>query len=186
MAAHWWLGGSPCAGKSSIARLLAARHGIEHFECDARAGIRRPADGLTTGERLARPPRWQADREVAFYRARFGPLLAGLPAGPALIEGADLLPSCLHERGVPPGRAIWLVPTPGFQRHWYATRDWVAPYLSECADPAAAFDGWMRRDALFADHVRTTATAAGYRVIVADGSRTIAETAGIIERHLSL
>jgi hypothetical protein len=180
----WWVGGSPCAGKSTVARLLAARHGIEHFECDAGAAARRPTDDLTTGERLARPPRWQADREVAFYRAQFGRLLSELPAGPALVEGADLLPSGLHELGVPPTRAVWLVPTPDFQRRTYATRDWVAPYLSECADPAAAFESWMRRDVLFADHVR--ATAAGYRVIVVDGSRTIAETAEIIEDHLSL
>ncbi|MGX6601827.1 hypothetical protein ACWKSP_06790 [Micromonosporaceae bacterium Da 78-11] len=198
---RWWLGGSPCAGKSSVAALLAARHGIRHFECDAAAGARRAtadlrvadpstADlrvaDLSIAERLARSPQWQADREVAFYRGRFGFLLDELPPGPTLVEGADLLPSCLHELGVPPGQAIWLVPTPAFQRHWYATREWVGPYLSECPDPAAAFENWMRRDIIFADHVRSTATAAGYRVIVVDGSRTIAENAEIIERHLSL
>jgi hypothetical protein len=183
---RYWLGGSPCAGKSSVARLLAARHGIAHVECDARPAPARPADALSTCARLARPPQWQADQEVAFYRDRFRPLLAGLPPGRILIEGADLLPSCLHEAGVPPERAVWLVPAPEFQRHWYATRDWVGPYLSDCPDPAAAFDNWMRRDALYADHIRTTATGLGYRVIVVDGSRTIPENAEIIERHLSL
>jgi hypothetical protein len=176
---RYWLGGSPCAGKSSVARLLAARYGIEHFECDAVLGVQR-------SPRFARSPRWQADREVAFYRAQFGRVVSELPAGPALVEGADLLPSCLHELGVPPSRAIWLVPTPSFQRRWYAAREWVTPYLSGYPDPAAAFESWMRRDELFAEHVRVTATAAGYRVMVVDGSRTIPETAGIIEAHLSL
>jgi hypothetical protein len=175
----FWLGGSPCAGKSSIARLLAARHGIEHVECDAVLAAER-------SPRFSWAPRRQADREVAFYRARFGRLLAALPAGPALIEGADLLPSGLRELGVPPSRAVWLIPTPAFQRRFYAARDWVAPYLSGYADPVAAFASWMRRDDLFAEHVRVTAAQAGYRVIVVDGSRTIPETAEIIEDHLSL
>ena len=174
----FWLGGSPCAGKSSIARLLAARHGIEHVECDAVMAAQRTPE-------FSRSPGWQVDREVAFYRARFGRLLTRLPAGPALVEGADLLPSCLHELGVPPSRAIWLVPTPAFQHHWYGARDWVAPYLSGYPDPAAAFASWMRRDELFAEHVRATAATAGYRVIVVDGSRTIPETAEIVEAHLS-
>lgn len=184
-----WIGGSPCAGKSSVAALLAARHDLVHFACDTGYPARAAAlaeYAMDVCDRLSRPPGWQAEREVAFYTDQFPLVLAELPAGPAVVEGADLLPGCLAGIGVEPGDAVWLVPTPEFQRAHYAARDWVGPYLAGCPDPAHAFENWMRRDILFARHVRTTAAAAGYPVIVVDGTRTVEETAGLVAAHLSL
>jgi 2-phosphoglycerate kinase len=187
----YWIGGSPCAGKSSIARLLAARHGLLHFECDARVPSPPDPPELPTCERLARPPEWQAAREVEFYRGRFDFLLASLPPSLSseervLVEGADLLPDLLDARGVPMNNAIWIVPTPDFQLRYYAARDWVAEYVAECADPAQAFANWMRRDMLFADHVRAQAAVVGGRVVVVDGTRSIEQNARLVEHHFGL
>lgn len=192
----YWICGSPCAGKSSIAALLAARHGLVHFERDAGTDRRLarmaasppPAFAelteLGTCERLARPPHWQASREVSFYHEQFDFLLEEIPASPrVLIEGADLLPELLWRIGVPPERAIWVVPTPEFQLSTYRRRDWVAPYMKDCADPAQAFAYWMRRDILFARHVRQQAAALGGTVVVVDGSRSVAEIADLIGDH---
>ena len=178
----YWIGGSPCAGKSSIAALLAVRHGLPLFECDAR--LTRPDPG-DTWERLSRPPGWQAGQEVASYHARFPLLLGAVPDG-ALAEGADLLPELLAGAGVPPSRAVWVVPTPDFQRSHYAARPWVRPYLAGCPDPEPAFANWMERDVLFARHVRERAAAIGGAVIEVDGSRTVEQTARLVERHLGL
>jgi hypothetical protein len=182
------IGGSPCAGKSSIARLIAARHGLSLFECDAGAEARRARMGVRpddVGRRLARPPRQQADREIEFYRAQFEFLRAELPAA-GLAEGADLMPELLHRAGIPMNRAIWIVPTPEFQRRFYAGREWVAPYLKDCADPAQAFENWMQRDILFARYISRTAADLGGTVLVVDGSRTIADNAALVERHFGL
>jgi hypothetical protein len=194
-----WIGGSPCAGKSSIAGLLAARQGWTHFECDAGTEPRlarmkgqgllayERLTGLTTCERLARSPRWQVDREVEFYHEQFDFLLDELPTGcPVLAEGADLLPELLHRIGVPMDRAVWIVPTPEFQVRHYAARPWVKPYLAGCPDPAAAFDSWMRRDMLFARYVRSAAEAVGGRVIVVDGSEPVTENVRLVAQHFDL
>ena len=192
----YWIGGSPCAGKSSVAALLAARHGLRHVECDAGADARLarmaghglPAytelSALSTRDRLRRPPAWQAERELAFYAEQWPFLRAELPAGPCVVEGADLLPSLLAAAGVPPGNAVWLVPTREFQLRHYAARDWVADYLRDC--DAGAFDAWMRRDMLFAEHVRATAEARGGTVLVVDGSATLEQSARRVERHFGL
>ena len=198
----YWIGGSPCAGKSSVAATLASRYGLSHVECDvrsedrvarmARCGL--PAydelAALSTCERLSRPPQWQAAREVEFYREQFAFVLAelvALPAGrPAIVEGADLLPDLLLRIGVAPHRAVWLVPTAEFQVRHYAARDWVAGYLRDCADPEAAFRNWMRRDILFAEHVRELAATAGGRVIVVDGTVSVAEIVRAVAEHLGL
>jgi hypothetical protein len=64
----YWIGGSPCAGKSSVAATLAARYGLRHVECDREsddrlarmAGRALPAynelAALSTCERLSRAP----------------------------------------------------------------------------------------------------------------------------------
>lgn len=195
----YWIGGSPCAGKSSVAALLAGTYGLRYVQCDAGTGARMarmagsglPAydelTGLSTCERLARPPEQQCAREVAFYTEQFPFLLAELPArADLLVEGADLLPALLAGHGVPDERSIWLVPTPEFQVRHYARRPWVGAYLADCPDPAAAFGSWMQRDIRFAAHVRSTAAAIGGRVIVVDGTGTVAATAAEVARHFGL
>jgi hypothetical protein len=196
---RFWIGGSPCAGKSSVAELLAARHGLSHFACDTGSAARLvrmsgrglPAHdelaALDTCTRLGRSPQRQVELTLAFFAEQFGFLLDELPAaGSLLVEGADLLPVLLAGLGVPLDRSVWIVPTAGFQRRHYAGRSWVGPYLAGCPDPAAAFDGWMRRDILFARHVRETAEQLGGRVIVVDGEHTIEQTAAVVERHFGL
>jgi hypothetical protein len=183
----YWIGGSPCAGKSSIARLLATRHGLLHFECDARVPSPPDPPELPTCERLARSPEWQAAREVEFYRGRFDLLLASLPSAHSiLVEGADLLPDLLGSYGIPMSNAIWIVPTPDFQLRYYAARDWVADYVAGCPDPAQAFANWMRRDMLFADYVRAQAALVGGRAVVVDGARSIEQNARLVEQHFGL
>jgi hypothetical protein len=200
--ACYWIGGSPCAGKSSVAARLATRHGLLHVECDlgaeqrvARMAGRRLAayeelTALGTCARLARPPEWQAERELAFYREQFPFLLeelGALPAGrPAVVEGADLLPDLLEGIGVPMDRAVWMVPTPAFQLRHYATREWVPAYLQDCADPERAFRNWMRRDVLFAEHVRELAGSVGGQVLVVDGVESLEEAVGLVERRFGL
>jgi hypothetical protein len=198
----YWIGGSPCAGKSSLAAMLATRHGLLHVECDVgtdqrlarMAGYHLAAytelSGLGVCERLARPPEWQAERELAFYREQFDFLLAEwarLPADrPAVVEGADLLPDLLQQIGVPMNRAVWMVPTAQFQLRHYAMREWVPAYLEGCADPEQAFRNWMQRDVLFAQHIRELADEMGGRVIVVDSRESLEEAAGIVERHFGL
>jgi hypothetical protein len=198
-AAFYWIGGSPCAGKSSVAAALADRFGLRHVECDkasadrvARmAGRSLPAyeelTALGTCERLSRSPEWQADRELAFYREQFSFVMEELSANePAIVEGADLLPDLLHRAGVGLDRAVWLVPTPEFQLRHYAAREWVSEYLKDCADRSAAFRNWMCRDVLFAERVRDLAATVGGRVIVVDGTVSLAETVDRIAEHFGL
>ena len=198
----YWIGGSPCAGKSTVARLLADAHDLVAVECDrdsearltAMAAAELPAHteltGLGTCQRLARPPQWQADLEVAFYREQFDFLrgeLAGLATSrPVVVEGADLLPELLVALGVLPQRSVWVVPTPEFQLRYYSTRAWVRPYLAGCPEPERAFTNWMRRDMIFAEYVTRTARQHGGTVLVVDGSAPVEATAERVARHFGL
>jgi hypothetical protein len=198
--ATFYIGGSPCAGKSTIADLLARRHDLHAFHCDEGAEprlalVRRsPSQAIRQlvarphCDRLSRPPAWQADQEVSFYREQFPYLLEELRTapGPGVAEGADLLPELLHQAGIPFARAVWVVPTPRFQLEHYARRPWAHDDVAACPDPAAAFANWMERDALFAGHVAAQAARLGGKLLVVDGSRPVDEVAAEVARHFGL
>jgi 2-phosphoglycerate kinase len=198
----YWIGGSPCAGKSSVARLLARSFGLYPVECDLGTELRLAAMAaaqlpvytelarLGTCARLAMPPQWQADREVDFYREQFRFIVAELAAldssAPLVVEGADLLPELLADVEVSVEHAVWMVPTPEFQLRHYAARDWARSYVARCPDPGLAFANWMRRDTIYADYVQRTAAERGGRVLVVDGSRSTEATAQRVALHFGL
>ncbi|MEZ4669551.1 MAG: AAA family ATPase [Anaerolineae bacterium] len=200
MNAIYYLGGSPCAGKSSVAELLAASYGLCHVRLDDRFGehmaVASPAaQPVLASIALAScddiwmiPPLAQVRREIQIYVEEF-PLhlhdIAGLKE-PLLLEGAALLPCLVAPRIKYPARAIYMVPSAGFQREHYARRPWIHDVVRNCNNPAQAFDNWMRRDELFARWVRREAAKYGMHTLMVDGSLTISDTAKMVARWFGL
>ncbi len=201
----YWLGGSPCSGKSSIAAAIAARRGFSTFGSDdflfadmaAADPSRQPAmakaarlAGLGWDALFMRPVDEQVADELAFYGEEFPlllGLLAGLPPGrPILAEGNAWLPELLASIGVLPAGAAYLVPTREFQFAHYSRREFITGILSQCADPQAAFANWMERDARFGEAVCAQAETYGYPVIRVDGSLNLEETGRLVEAFLGL
>jgi 2-phosphoglycerate kinase len=198
----YWIGGSPCSGKSSIAAGLAAAYGLRVYHCDD--AYFRHAKIINQQEQpvfykltrctseelwLKRPVKQQVQEEIELYREEF-PLildeLLTLPK-PFLAEGAALLPECVapivqHN----PRKAIWIVPTAKFQRSHYEQRDWARQVVQDCSAPEQAFNNWMQRDASFARYVAREARIQNMRVLTVDGSRTLEENQAFVERYFQL
>lgn len=195
----YWMGGSPCSGKSSIADRLAAAYGLTLYRCDD--AFYRHARIITPGEQPVfhrimgyspealwmRPVEQQAAEEIEIYREEFPLILADLrdlgSARPILAEGAALLPELVQPLLPDMHRAIWVVPTAGFQMAHYRQRAWAQKVVSPCSDPEQAFQNWMNRDIRFASYVRQTAQAQGGRVLLVDGVQTIEENTAQVQRH---
>jgi hypothetical protein len=192
-----WLGGAPCAGKSSVARLLGGRFDLDVVHVDDTIDaclaqldpVRQPALSgwlaLSWQERWARPVEVLVDEVVACYREHLGfvreEVLSRVGRGrPVLVEGSAILPGDVAPTLGGATDALWLVPTRAFQAHHYAQRPWVGGVLKECADPAAAFERWMERDARFAAWLEVEVRALGLGCIVVDGSRSVEEVAGVV------
>jgi hypothetical protein len=188
----YWLGGSACAGKTSVARLLTAEHGLALYSCDDRfeehrrrvdperhQRFRRVAD-LAPEELWREPPEIQAKELLGFYEEEWEMVLEDLAAfpGPVLAEGAGLLPERIADVLVAPHRAVWLIATTDFRRRAYPGRgSFVAEMLARYDDPERTFAAWMRRDSIVADALLEGARRIGGAVLHVDGSRTIEETA---------
>jgi hypothetical protein len=127
----YWLGGSPCAGKSSIAAEIAAKMGWDYYKCDdyvnkhiaSSSPITAPTvhelHRLPCDDLWMRPLDVQLRTEIA-YCAELFPLilddLVRLPATrPILAEGCTLLPHLVAPLLSANRRAIWLAPTPAFR-----------------------------------------------------------------------
>lgn len=197
-----WIGGSPCAGKSSISELLADRYGFQVYHCDDAYDdhLRRATPGKhplmfqagksTCDEVWMHPIDFLVERKLAFYREEFEMVvedLRSLPGStPILVEGSALLP----ERVVPfltaPNRAVWVVPREDFQRNTYAQRSWISEIICECHDPEAAWQNWMGRDAGFARIVVQRARNLGMKVIEVDGALSIEDNAQAISTYFEL
>jgi len=200
LAHVFWMGGSPCSGKSSIAELLSERTKLQYYPCNnafAEHGkrvtaVKQPAFHrvlhMTWDEIWMRPVEVQLRKEIAIYREEFNMIvqdLLALPKSPPILaEGAALLPGCVRDVLLNPHQAIWIVPTELFQRKHYPNRGpWVQDILRQCENPEQAFRNWMDRDVAFARRIARSATGLGLKLLEVDGKRTIAENARIVAQH---
>ena len=198
----FWIGGSPCAGKSTIAARLASAYGFALYRCDEAldAQLRRVSalshpmmhklTNSSWNDLWTRPVEVQIREELAFYREEFPLILDDLRAypdeTPLIVEGTALLPELVAPLLVAPQQVVWLVPTATFQREHYARRPWIHAILRQCDDPAQAFENWMRRDSGFADEVERQARERQLRALRIDGTLDIAAINMLIEDWLQL
>ena len=196
------LGGSPCSGKSTIAKRLAAQHDLAYYKVDDhdRAHMARidPARHPTMhafvqmnwNEVWSRPVALQVAEELAFYHERFEMILEDLEVldreRPVLLEGAALLPELIHQWGVKLNRALYLIPTKAFQVRHYSQRPWIKDILRECDDPEQAFDNWMERDHQFGQEIINQLCLFRYEYIVIDGNKVIDEITRVVRNHFRL
>jgi len=195
-----WIGGSPAAGKSTIARRLARAHGVRVYDFDRHEAAhvaRRMANAvdypayaaflaLSMDQRwLLRPPAEMAEQVIAMWTERFRLVvddLRALPsASPIVAEGPGLFPDCVHPVIADGNQAIWLIPTPVFCRRVRLERD--VGSFADTSDPARALDNLIARDVVLAAHVKRRAADLGLTVLEVDGATPITEMTAIIERR---
>jgi hypothetical protein len=195
-----YLGGSPCAGKSSVADMPAARYGLRHLRLDDRLGEHIQSASADTQPTLAGiravdcdqiwliPPEAQARRTIRAYIEEFPLHQSEIETTdePLIVESAALLPCLLAPLLATAKQALYMVPTSAFQRKHYRLRPWVDDVLRDCSDPAQAFENWMQRDVIFARWVRRNALDHGLETMIVDGRRDIEATAAAAARHFGL
>jgi 2-phosphoglycerate kinase len=181
----YWVGGGSGAGKSTIARRLAARYGLRLYATDDvmadHARRSTPTDSpflsefaaMDMDERwVSRPPEVMLETFPWFRGEGFGLIiddLLRLPAHPGVItEGFRLLPRLVKPLLTMPGHAVWLVPTPAFRRAALESRGSLWKIARKTGDPGTALRNLLDRDRMFTERLSGEAERLGLPVIKVD------------------
>ncbi|MFZ0118906.1 MAG: hypothetical protein WAN20_22955 [Pseudonocardiaceae bacterium] len=164
----YWIGGGSGAGKSTIARRIAAQHGLHVYSTDEvmpdHASRSTPEDApyLSRFKTMDMDERWVNRSPVImletfhwFRGEGFGliveDLLRLLADTGVIAEGFRLLPFLVKPLLAEPGHAVWLLPTPEFRRAAFDRRGWEIP--RKTSDPELAQRNLLERDRIFTDRL---------------------------------
>jgi len=187
------IGGTPCSGKTSIANRLAEIYRLQVYHCDEafethklHMSATRKLLTISWDELWMQPLDTLVADVFAIYQEEFRLIiddLLALPGWPPILaEGMALLPDLVAPMLASRDRAVWVIPTPDFQRERYPLRGaWVQDLLRQCANPEQAFRNWMNRDIASARIIAAATVARGLRMIEVDGQQPIASVAAMIE-----
>jgi hypothetical protein len=198
----FWLGGSPCGGKSSVIDWLSHHFHIPVYHIDAHIDRHlamitpetQPAlhrwETQTWDQRWLQPLDQLLQNAIDCYTEHFYLLLPELlelsATGPLIVEGNPLLPALIQPCLANPSHAIYLVAPPALLRQYYRQRDWAVTVLKQSSDPEQAFSNWMERDIAFARHVEAQCRQYHLRYLVSDENLSIETKAKEVAEHFGL
>lgn len=175
-----WIGGGQGAGKTTVARTIAHRHGLRVYHVDARgwAHVERAEGGgypaMTAFAAKSLDERWigqdppaMVEEFLAYSRDRFRMIvddLRALPARPGVVaEGPQLLPELVAPLLARADAAVWLVPTGPLQHKVLDARPSSLPELTSDAERTRR--NMLERNVLLAAALREGADARGFPLV---------------------
>ena len=181
----YWLGGGSGAGKSTIARRLAARHGLRIYATDDvmadHASRCEPADCpfLTAFKEMDMDERWvnrspetMLETFHWFRGEGFGLIIEDLlqlpPEQCVIVEGFRLMPQLVKPLLQSPNQGVWLIPTPEFRVAAFESRGGLWSIAGRTSDPERALDNLLRRDRMFTDRMEAKAKESGLTIVKVD------------------
>jgi hypothetical protein len=185
-----WIGGGSGAGKSTIARRIAAERGLRVYATDdvmadhARRSSREDSPllhrfiAMDMDERwVNRPPETMLETFHWFRGEGFDLIvedLLRLPREPGVIaEGFRLLPRLVKPLLSVPAHAVWLLPTPDFRQAVIESRGGSASgFLAKTTDPERALRNLLERDRMFTDILREETARLELPAIEVDAAMT--------------
>jgi hypothetical protein len=182
-----WIGGAPWAGKSTVARLLAARHGLTtyHHEYHERQAEPAPPEDEPETAYVAAGAERMLNETLAEFPERFQRALDDLRAlvspRPIVAEGGGLWPELVAPLVDSPARMVVLVPTEVFRQHQLRHLSWTPP----SGDAERVRRNRVARDRMLAAQAVRSAHALGIRVIEVDGRLGPERVTDVVADHFS-
>lgn len=201
----YYIGGSPCSGKSTIAEMIAQKYNLYYFKVDdfldnfIARGAEKGYDICTKQSNLSfeqifmKNPDVLCEEELQIYSEIFEFIREDMQAiclqnneNGIIAEGAAFLPRLMKQEKIPQNRYISITPTKEFQIEYYKKREWLPYILDGCSDKEKVFLNWMNRDAMFAEDVRNQCEEIGYLSLVTDGTVSSDEMFETVCEHFGL
>jgi 2-phosphoglycerate kinase len=201
----YWIGGGSGAGKSTIARRIAAEHGLQHYATDDVMGDHTkrgtPVDCPLLYEFMAmdmderwvnRSPKAMLETFHWFRGEGFSMIkedILRLPKEPdVIVDGFRLLPRLVKPLLAVLTHAVWLLPTPEFRRAVFDSPGGAAQsgFIARTSDPERALRNLLERDAMFTHRLYEEARRLGLDTIEVDPTMSVDELAGRVAEAFGL
>jgi hypothetical protein len=203
-----WIGGPPDSGKTTVAQLVAERHGLQWYRMDQNEleHIRRAdpeqhplhvalRETLDQGEAgffetwVRDDPPTLVERAKATWIERLDMICDDLrqraDGGICIAEGPGFFPEAIAPLVNNPRQAIWLVATEAFKRESHARRAKSA-WNTMVSDPDRALRHHIERDLIMTRMYRSALETTGLPWIAIDGSEPAERIADRVEAHFGL
>ncbi len=197
----YWLGGSTCAGKTTISNILSETYGIMVYHCDKYLGEHIEKSNVQESPNLNQVTKmgWndilsmQVDEylnwTISLFSEEFDMILEDLDklfdGKPILVEGVDLLPGLIKNEMID-NHALWLVAEEAFYKEHQMQREELFDRLKECSDPEQALHNYMSYDLAFGKYVENDAKRLGLKVMTAEKDRDIMKNVEAIASYFKL
>jgi hypothetical protein len=196
-----WLGGSPRAGKTTIARLLAGKYNLKIYSLDwhywrehqerldpARHPVSQRMKHATSDEWWVAPTGDEVgDRAVALWNETFEFVvddLRSLPRSRAILaEGPGAFPWAVAPLLSSPRQALFLVPTLSFRDAVQAGRQGADQFGANTSDPERARANHRAHDVALTARVVSACAGLGLRWVEVDGTRDLGAMLALVEEH---
>ena len=186
----YWIGGGSAAGKSTVARRIAAQRGLRVYPTDdlmadhARRSSRADCPLLHEFMDMDMDERWLNRSPKAMLETfhwfkgegfdfMIGDCLRLSRDTGVVAEGFRLLPHLIKPLLSEPGHAVWLLPTPEFRQSVVESRGGSAwGFLARTTDPEKALRNLLERDRMFTEILGEETARLGLHVIKVDTTTT--------------
>ena len=199
----YWVGGGTGAGKSTIAKRLAAQHGLCLYATDDvmgdHGGRTTPQESPSIAEFIAmdmderwlnRSPATMLETFHWFQGEGFHLIvedLVAMPAQPRVVaEGFRLLPRLVAPLLALRHHAVWLLPTPEFRRAALESRGGLWAIAGQTSDPDKALASLLERDRMFTDRLAEETRELGLHAVHVDVTMTEHDLAAEVARLFRL
>lgn len=198
----YWLGGSTCAGKSTIANILSETFGFTVYHCDEYLGkhIEKSnaeeypnlykATELSWNDILSMNVDEYLSWTIELFTEEYKMILADIESQtngkPILVEGVNLLPKLMKDVIIESNNAIWLVADETFYKNHQIKRKELFDRINECSNPEKALHNYMNFDLSFGKYIKDEAQRLDMKVMVIENDRDILENVKVIASHFNL
>jgi hypothetical protein len=200
----YWIGGGSGAGKSTIARRIAAERDLQLYATDdvmldhsrrsapERCPFLHEFMAMDMDERwLSRSPEAMLETFHWFRGEGFSMIsedILCLPKEPGVLaEGFRLLPHLVKPLLAVHSHAVWLIPTPEFRRAVFDNRGGLKwGFIGKTSDPELALRNLLERDAMFTHRLYEEAKRLELNIIEVDPTMTVDDLARRVTEALGL
>ncbi len=177
----YYIGGSPCSFKTSIAQKISEEYSFKvynadnHIERYLEIGAKKRNKVLKKMRRVSVLEQWFLDLDVQFkneialytYAGKVikGDLKRFYKNKDILVEGCPIIPEFINKKEVAPENYVVLVASKSFERSVFETREYISRYLNLTENKELAFENWLARDEMIASYYKEEAQKYGYKYI---------------------